>query len=278
MRTLSKSFLAPILFLLLIPVQLMCQPPSQVQTKEPVYEDYRFTDFIGVTLHRLVGGEVGPALDPMKDDLKFYEGDRFVLRYKGNFPAYVYFTSISAAGVNLAYPRTQADIKPIENSGISRDFVFRLQGAPGNERIILFASKSPIAGLDEKIRAGNFKLSDPIGTSSSPTTQPATPSTTTQPATPSKTPATSSANANQWWKQLLQTTVGQVQPVSKDLLAKLVSKIGNLIFKEPVFDVEVTNQINARPAPEVGKNNAARLGSNEVLTFQISYEYMGKRP
>jgi hypothetical protein len=58
----------------------------------------------------------------------------------------------------------------------------------------------------------------------------------------------------------------------------LVSKIGNLIFKEPVFDVEVTNQINARPAPEAGKNNAARLGSNEVLTFQISYEYMGKRP
>lgn len=267
------------LFFLLVPVQVICQTgPGQVQTKEPVYEDYRFTDFIGVTLHRLVDSAVGPALDPMKDDLKFYEGDRFVLRYKGNFPAYVYFTSISAAGVNLAYPRTQADIKPIENNGVSRDFVFRLQGAPGNERIILFASKSPIAELDEKIRAGNFKLSDSVEIPSSPTTKPATPSTKTELAAPTSTSVASSTNANKWWKQLLQEAVGQVQPVSKELLAKLISRIGGLIFKDAVFDVEVTNQINARPAPEAEKNNAARLGSNEVLTFQVTYEYMGKRP
>jgi hypothetical protein len=224
---------------------------------------YKDTDAIGISLHQVYRDEsgqfkVGPALDLANPALSFNEGDRFVIRYRSNFAAYIYFISVSAAGTQIAYPTNSGDILPLDIGSGTRDYAFRLQGRPGREHIVILVSKARIPLFDEKIQTKNFLLSNETSI-----------------------PFTSGNSAPQkkksGFKGWLKAAVGLVARVAlPTFLPPIAGTVAsNLLFRLPFFDVQENNQVNARLTPEGGKR--AKLGNTEVMTFQISYQYQSRQ-
>lgn len=220
---------------------------------------YRDTDAIGISLHQAYkddGGQfkVGTALDLGNPALSFKEGDRFVIRYRSNFAAYIYFISVSAAGTKIAYPINSDDVLPLDIRSGTRDYAFRLQGKPGREHIVILVTKARIPLFDEKIQTKNFLLSNETSI-----------------------PFTSLSGAPQkkktGFKGWLKAGVGLVAGVAlHTFLPPIASTIASsLLFRLPFFDVQENNQVNARLTPEKGKR--AKLGNSEVMIFLISYQY-----
>lgn len=262
----SSSILSKLIFVIVLSLGAL-SPPAFSQAVENanqgfVANAYKETDAVGITLHQAYKDEVGqfkvgPALDLGNPDLSFNEGDRFVIRYRSNFAAYIYFISVSAAGTQIAYPINSDDILPLDIGSGTRDYAFRLQGKPGREHIVILVSKARIPVFDERIQTKNFLLSN-------------------ETSIPFSSANSVPQKRKSGFKGWLKLGVGLVARVAlHTFLPPIASSIAsNLVFRLPFFDVQDNNQVNARLTPQ--KGTRAKLGNAEVMMFQISYQYQRK--
>jgi len=98
----------------------------------------------------------GDKAKPVPEDFQFQSGDRFRLRFRPGFPAYIYIANRGAdqSSYSILFPQSSnGDHNPLKTGAEvtlpgHQDWL-RFDSTPGNENFVVVASTVPLSALDE---------------------------------------------------------------------------------------------------------------------------------